>query len=152
MRAINTGLWVTLGLPAFAIAASVGVAVIAFTRGDPPLPAEYHWEGMSLDRDFADARRAAELEVRSQLQMLSGTCSVKLQLKGSAPAALRLRLTHGTRPDLDREVWLKETNGSYAGVCGAVPEGLWHVQLSDENGSWSVRKDVTGSLQSVAVP
>ena len=86
-KPINSGLLVTIGLPLFAILASVGVAVVALTRGDPTLPDEYHWEGMSLDRDFADAHRASELKVHATLRMLSptGMCQVALNLGSATP-------------------------------------------------------------------
>src|SRR5689334_3759858 len=105
-KSINSGLLVTIGLPLFAILASVGVAVVAFTRGDPTLPDEYHWEGMSLDRDFADARRAADLNVHATVQAMpaTGTCRVVLMLEAASPAVLTLDLVHATHPDLDRQI------------------------------------------------
>lgn len=147
-KPINSGLLVTIGLPLFAIFASVGVAVIAFTRGDPTLPDEYHWEGMSLDRDFADAHRASELNVHATLRMLSptGVCQVALNLGSAPPAALTLNLVHATHPDLDRRVRLSRVDSMYEGYCGALPSGHWHVELSDTGGNWSVRGDVSGAL------
>src|SRR6185312_4339465 len=97
-KPINSALILTIALPLFAIGASVGIAVVAFTRGDPTLPDEYHWEGMSLDRDFADSRRAADLNVHATVQTLpaTGTCRVTLQLDGALPPDLTLKLVHAT--------------------------------------------------------
>lgn len=147
-KPINSGLLVAIGLPLFAILASVGVAVVAFTRGDPTLPDEYHWEGLSLERDFADARHASELDVRATLRTVSATgmCQVSLRLAGVAPPALTLNLIHATHPELDRHVRLSRGNLAYEGYCGALPPGHWHLELSDSGGSWSVREDVSGAL------
>lgn len=147
-KPINSGLLVTIGLPLFAIAASVGVAVVAFTRGDPTLPDEYHWEGLSLDKDFTDARHASELNVHATLRMISSTgmCKVALQQGGAAPPALTLNLVHATHPELDRHVRLSRVNSAYEGYCGALPSGHWHLELSDIGASWSVREDVFGAL------
>ena len=147
-KPINSGLIVTIGLPLFAILASVGVAVIAFTRGDPTLPDVYHWEGMSLDRDFADAQHASELHVQARLSLMSSTgmCQVALQLGAMPPAALTLNLIHATHPDLDRHVQLSHVNSAYEGYCGTLPSGHWHLELSDTGGKWSVRRDVFGAL------
>jgi hypothetical protein len=147
-KSINSGLLVAIGLPLFAIFASVGVAVVAFTRGDPTLPDEYHWEGMSLDRDFADARRAADLNVHATLRMVpsTGTCRLTVQLDGASPPVVTLSLVHATHPDLDRRVRLQRTDAAYEGHCGVVPSGHWHLELSDVAGSWSVREDVVGAL------
>jgi hypothetical protein len=147
-KSINPGLLVTIGLPLFAIFASVGTAVVAFTRGDPTLPDEYHWEGLSLDRDFADARRAQDLNVRAMLQVSTSTgmCRVALTLEASSPSVLTLNLVHATHPNLDRQVRLPRNGDAYEGHCGEVPSGHWHLELSDLSGSWSVRKDVSGVL------
>lgn len=152
-KSINAGLLVTIGLPLFAIVASVGVAVIAFTRGDPTLPDEYHWEGVSLDRDFADARRATDLNVHATLRTLTatGTCQVTLRLDGSSPSILTLNLVHATHPDLDRQIRLTRQGASYEGHCGIIPSGHWHLELSDPAGNWSVRKDVLGELDNIVV-
>jgi hypothetical protein len=145
-KSINIGLVVTLALPAFAILASLNVAFIAFRHGDPTLPDEYHWEGMRLDRDFAESRRAAALDVRAQLQLtqVTGACSVVLQLNGTMPRELVLKFVHGTRPELDRRVRLTPSTHGYAGNCGVVPAGHWHLELADDAGRWSVREDVFG--------
>ncbi len=147
-KSINSGLLVAIGLPVFAILASAGTAVVAFTRGDPTLPDEYHWEGMSLDRDFADARRAAHLNVRATLQVLpsTGTCRLALQLDAQSPTVLTLNLIHATHPKLDRQIRLSRTGGAYEGHCGVLPSGHWHLELSDTTGAWSVREDVSGTL------
>jgi len=152
-KPINSGLLVTIGLPLFAIFASGSVAVVAFTRGDPTLPDEYHWEGMSLERDFADAHRAYDLNVRATLRIAqsTGTCRVALQLGGELPSVLTLNLVHATHPDLDRQMRLTRTSSAYEGHCGDVPAGHWHLELSDVTGSWSVRKDVIGTVDGTSI-
>jgi hypothetical protein len=152
-KALNSGLLVMVGLPLFAILASVGVAVVAFTRGDPTLPDEYHWEGLSLDRDFADARRAADLNVRATVQVWpgSGICRVTIQLNAASPSGLTLNLVHATHPDLDRQIRLPRTGSVYEGQCGVIPSGHWHLELSDGTGSWSVRQEVVGALDGISI-
>jgi hypothetical protein len=152
-KRINGGVVLMIGLPLFAIAASVGTSVIAFTRGDSTLPDEYHWEGMQLDRDFADARHAFDLNVRATLQMLSaaGACRISLQIDGAPPQLLQLSLIHGTRPDLDRQVQLSKNAAVYEGQCGPLPPAHWHLALSDENGTWSVRQEVSGALDGTII-
>lgn len=152
-KPVNFGLLLTIGLPLFAILASLSAAVVAFTRGDPTLPDEYHWEGMSLDRDFADSRRATELNVRATLQLPAhdGVCRIALRLSGERPEALLLKLVHATRPELDRQVRLTPAASYYEGVCGPVPPGHWHLELAGASGNWSVRQDVFGSLDNTRI-
>ena len=152
-RGINSGLLLTIALPAFAILASVGAAVVAFTRGDVTLPDEYHWEGRQLDNDFAAANRAAALGVRARLRetFATGTCLVTLRLNAAPPPALRLTLIHATRPELDREVTLHRFDDGYEGFCGTVPSGHWHLELTDAAAGWSVRQDFAGTPDGVRI-
>src|SRR5581483_959311 len=151
-KPFNSGLFVTIALPLFAIGASMSAAVVAFSRGDPTLPDEYHWEGMSLDRDFADAQRASDLDVRAALHILpAGTCRVTLEISGARPRALRLSLVHGSRPDLDRQARLDPVGNAYEGPCGDIPPGQWHLALSDIAATWSIRQDVSGALEGVSM-
>lgn len=150
---VNGGLVLIIGLPAFAITASVGTAAVAFLHGDPTLPDEYHWEGLKLDHDFADSQRAYKLDVKAGVQVLpaDGVCRVTLQLDGARPDAVDLTFTHGTRPDLDRHVHLQRRGDVYEAPCGPMPDGHWHLELQDAAGSWSVREDVAGALQNVDI-
>ena len=147
-KPVNGGLLLIIGLPLFAIFASVGTTIVAFTRGDSTLPGEYHWEGMRLDRDFADAQRAFELDARATLHVTpsAGLCRVALQLNGPMPRTLRLNLIHSTRPDLDRKLRLDRAGAGYEGACGVLPRGHWHLELMDAADTWSVREDVSGTL------
>jgi hypothetical protein len=156
LRQINAGLVVTIALPVFAILGSTAAAVIAFTQGDAVLPGQYHWEGQQLDRDFASSQRAAALGVQARLWLLDGTCRLSLQVAGQAPSALELRLVHGTQPELDRRVHLLRTGNEgksdgYEGSCGTPPAGLWHVELLEPTGAWSLQEDVSGPLDGARI-
>jgi hypothetical protein len=145
-KPINGGLLLTIWLPIFAVTFSVGAAIVAFTRGDATLPDEYHWEGMQLDRDFAGAHRAAELDVRAMLALRDGVCRLTLQLEGPPPETVLLGLVHATRPDLDQHVRLSRVGQLYEGRCQPSVDGHWHMEIADLAGTWSVRRDWTGSL------
>jgi hypothetical protein len=145
-KSINGGLLLTIGLPVCAIVFSVGATVVAFTRGDSTLPDEYHWEGMQLDRDFAQAQRATDLGVRATLQYAGGVCRLTLQLDAPPPETLQLNLVHATRPDFDRQVRMLRVGRLYEGQCGPAIDGHWHVELADSRREWVVREDVSGAL------
>jgi len=144
-----------IGLPSFAVLASVGTAVIAVTRGDPVLPGEYHWEGQTLDRDFALSQRAVELKVRAvlHLQPAQGECHASLRLNGPMPAAIEVRLTHVSQPMLDRRVQLRRIaeTSDFSAPCTPSPSGQWHVELSDAGRSWSFREEAAGALATVNI-
>lgn len=143
-----------IGLPAFAIVASLGMTAAAYWRGDPELPQEYHWEGSQLDADFAAAHRAAALDVRASLRILtaSGMCRLSLTtLDVVRPAVLRLDLVHATRPELDQHLRLARHAGVYEAACRIPAAAGWRVELADEPVTWRVRQEFSGSLTDIAV-
>jgi hypothetical protein len=160
--AFNPALIATIVIPAFAIAASVATVGVAVLYGDRELPEQYHWEGFRLDRDFALAERARELDVRIAFGRIGagGTCSADLDLRGPASGTLTLRLTHATLPVHDRFVELRRVSASehgalthahYAAACEALPEGHWRLEISDSQMGWSIRQSVAGTVNGLSI-
>ena len=147
-RGPNAAVILIISLPAFAVLASVGTAWVAATKGDPPLPGQYHWEGDRLDHDFADAHRAAALGLAAtlDLQPAQGTCHLTLQLASNLPTEVALDVISASRPDLDRQMrFTREGSSSnYTAACSALPPGGWHLELKSSDGDWSYRQDWTG--------
>lgn len=154
-RKFNPALALIIGLPSFAVVASVGTAVVAVTRGDPVLPGEYHWEGQTLDRDFAMSQRAVALNMGATLHLrpTGGECHASLRLDGPMPAAIEVRLTHISQPSLDRAVQLKRIadTADYSAPCSPLPSAQWHVELTDLAKSWSFREEAAGELATVEI-
>jgi uncharacterized protein len=150
MPRTNPVLWIAVALPAIAIAASFLTLGVAVRHPDNELPEQYHWEGMKLDRDFERSARAATLGVRAELREFgrSGRCHLRLEIAGTAPPELQVRLIHATQPSLDRDVRLQRNAASslYEGECHSMPQGHWRIELTDRNGDWSIRQNVRGSL------
>ena len=150
---INATVVLVIGLPLFAIVASVGTAVVAVTRGDPVLPDQYHWEGDKLDHDFALSQLAARRHVSAdlRLQPAQGSCRVDLSIDGAPPQELDLTLIHGSNASLDRQMrFLRNgASSSYTAQCAQIPSATWHVQLADGQNTWTFREDVIGDLDNV---
>jgi hypothetical protein len=147
-RGPNAAVILAIALPAFAVLASVGTAWVAVTKGDPPLPGQYHWEGDRLDHDFADAHRAAALGLAAtvDLQPVQRVCHLRLQLASDLPAAVDLDVIHAARPELDRQMrFARDGNsGHYTAACTVLPAGSWHLELKSSAGDWSYRQDWNG--------
>src|SRR3569832_228035 len=105
-RGPNAAVLLAIALPAFAVLASIGTAWVAATKGDPPLPGQYHWEGDRLDHDFADAHRATahRLEATHDLQPSRGLCHLSLQQTTTKPNEVLLKNIHVSRPELDHQM------------------------------------------------
>jgi len=143
----NLPLFLIIALPAFAILASVGTAVVAFSRGDAPLPDQYHWEGDKLDHDFALSDRARALQIEASLSLTPelGLCHLSLQISQPPPPVLRLQIIHASRPELDRQLRFARSGAAnqYVAPCGNLPEGRWNVELADADHSWSIRQETS---------
>jgi hypothetical protein len=147
---INPAAVLMIALPLFAVLASVGTAVLAVSRGDPPLPGQYHWEGDKLDHDFAQSERASQLHLNATVDLQpdrSGTCHLTLKLDGnSAPSSVDLALIHVSNPALDRNIRFVRASRPflYSAPCAPLPDARWHVELSDPERSWSFRSATSG--------
>jgi hypothetical protein len=153
---INPAVTLMIALPLVAVAASVGTAVVAVSRGDPPLPGQYHWEGDKLDHDFAQSKRAAELHFSAAmaLQPERGVCHLSLKLDGGGlPPEVDLDLIHVTTPALDRTVRFMRIadSSSYSAPCMPLPSARWHLELHDPQLSWSFRSAATGDLKTITL-
>ncbi len=155
-RKLNPALWVTIGLPLFAIIASVGTAVIAVTRGDAPLPGQYHWEGDKLDQDFAQSRHADELHLAASVDLRprQGSCDLTLSLQAvNLPSLVILKLIHGADSRQDRILQFHRagSSNSYHAECVPLPGERWYVELTDADNSWSFRGTLTGQARVLEV-
>ena len=148
----NPVLWLIWGLLGSVVIASFITLGIAIRSADRQLPANYHWEGQGLDRDFERARQAAQLgvEVTLAADAVIGTCLASLRSAPGDPATLTLMLTNGSDPGLDRVVLLRRTSkGEYGAPCPTIPEGRWRVSLEDPDGKWIIRTQLAGTLGSL---
>jgi hypothetical protein len=148
----NPVLLLTLGLPLAAVLASVATTIVAVARGDAPLPEQYHWEGVKLDRDFSRAQRAQELGVVARIDGLSngGVCTLTLQSDAVAAEDVLLSIVHSTLPALDQTLLFRKVGGDtgaavYEAPCQALAEGSWRLGLDDRANGWALRRIVRGS-------
>ncbi len=143
-RAVNSTVLVMLGILGIAVVASIAAGTFAALSADPELPAQYHWEGEQYDRDVDRAHHARELEVRGLLAIGAGGCRISLSMRGAAPQALSLTLTHIVDPALDRRITLARRGSGYEAPCSALPPQRYHLTLTDAARSWSVRREIDG--------
>lgn len=142
----NPVFWIMLLLPAAAVVAGLATLVIALRHADRALPANYHWEGEHLDRDFAQQRLAAAHGIEVDFSMAGGECSALLRHAPDDPAALTLMFTHSSDAGLDRVVLLRRIQpGRYGGACAPLPQGRWRVALEDAAGAWAIRAQLDGN-------
>ena len=144
----NPVLWLIWVLLGSAVIGGFATLAIALHSADRQLPANYHWEGQNLDRDFARARQAAQLGVEVTLvaDTVIGTCLASVRSAPGDPATLTLMLTNGSDPGLDRVVLLRRTSkGEYGAPCPEIPEGRWRLSLEDPEGKWIIRTQLAGT-------
>lgn len=143
----NPVLWLVLGLPAAAVAASFATLVIAARGSDPPLPSGYHWEGAALDADEARLAAARRQGITAEFHYDSAAQRCVVALRGAAPTQLRLQLTHATRATDDQQRELQREGALYTGACRTPPSSHWWVEITDDAASWSLRGRLQGDLR-----
>jgi uncharacterized protein len=149
-RLTNPVYWLMWLLPGSAVVASFATLFIAVRSGDRPLPETYHWEGASLDADFARARAAATLGIEMKFDSRDGKCRLTVRNVPLDPAALSLRLTHGIDAGFDRRLRLmRVAPNEYHAACAPIAAGAWRITLEDDSGGWSLRAAVSGNLESL---
>jgi hypothetical protein len=125
----------------------VGTAIVAVTRGDPPLPDQYHWEGDKLDHDFAGAHRAEQLRVHASLSLApeQGRCHAAVKIASAPPERLLITLIHSSQPDQDRVIeFVREPHSTnYTAPCLPLVAGRWHVEMADPASGWTFRQDAS---------
>lgn len=146
-RRNNPVFWVMIGIPAFAVLASVLLIVEAVRSKDYELPAEYAVEGNALEADFAAAEIARRAGVELRVDFASAS---QLRVRASAkdstalPPTLELHFTHATLPALDRRIVLQRTAPDfYAAEFAPLERGRWLLQVDAKpaNGpAWKLRK------------
>ncbi len=143
----NPVLWLAIGVPAATVLASALTLFVAYRGADPELPAQYVTEGAPLDADLAQAQRAREQGVTLQFDLSAGD-RLRIEYRSAAglpnPEYLRLRLTHATRPELDRDIRVGREAGRTDAYTAAMPpleRGHWLVQ-AEESGRWRLRGEI----------
>jgi uncharacterized protein len=148
----NPVFWLMWLLPGSAVLAGLATLCIALRSADPPLPADYHWEGAHLDRDFELARNAADHGIEVDIAFTSGQCVAAVRAAPGDAPSLTMLFTNGTDAGLDRVVMLKRlAPGEYRGACAPLAAGRWRVSLEDAAATWSIRTQVTGGLERIAL-
>jgi hypothetical protein len=150
-RRPNPALWAMIGIPVATVFASAGTLFLAYGGAEPQLPDRYAWEGAALDQDLARSEHARALGIGATLDITAdGRIVVRLSPGGraaSAPSravasALRLHLTHTTRPESDRSLTLQPSgiDGHYEGLTTPLPAARWLVQLDGDD--WRLRGQI----------
>jgi len=142
----NPVFWLMWLLPGSAVVAGLTTLGIALRHADPPLPADYHWEGEHLDRDFELARNAAAHGTEVEFRIAGGECAATLHSAPNDPATLTLLFANAADAGLDRVLLLRKVApGEYRGACPPIPAGHWRISLEDEARQWSIRSEAKGS-------
>jgi uncharacterized protein len=146
----NPVLWFVCALLGATVIAGLTTLAIAISQADRELPANYHWEGESLDRDFALMRTAAAHGVEVSFTAAPGQCSAQLKSAPGDAAALNLLFVNASDASLDQAVRLERVApGVYRGTCRALPDGRWRIALEDDAGQWAIRAQHQGPVHNL---
>ena len=138
--------WILMSGPVAVIIAGVITTWIAFETSDGLVAEDYYKQGLGVNRLLERGASAARLGIVARVEFPSDRHRVAVTLSGAAPAELRLRFVHATRPGHDLALRLARLgNGRYeAAVAQSLPPGRWRVQIEDAMGVWRLVHDWSG--------
>lgn len=131
--------WLLMLMPAVAVVAGFITLWLALTSNNAMVVDDYYREGKAINLELARDREAHARGVGAVLAAEDGRVTVRLEARtGALPAALRLRVVHATRAELDRSYALvRVAPGVYADPSAHLPgPGRWQVLIEDPERGW----------------
>ena len=133
-------MWVVVGLPLAAIAASVALLVSAIRSGGADAIADHVQESGQVQTSNLDPDlHARQLGLSAVVRIQDGVLEV-LPVRGNFDrmAMLRLSLRHPVRAGLDRDRMLKPDRFGWSASDVLDSSHDWNVQLASTDGSWRI--------------
>ncbi len=127
--------------PFLVIIASVITFWLAVKSYDGLVTDDYYKKGLAINQTLALNDRAQALGVAAGISIKLDSISVRLSAQAAdftAPAKVRISITHPTRAGLDQRQLLTWDGGRYTGQFKLPAAGHWVVQLEDEAGTWRI--------------
>ncbi len=138
--------WILMAGPVAVIIAGVITTWIAFATFDGLVAEDYYKQGLGVNRLLEREASAARLGVVARVELPADRHRITITLSGAAPAELRVRFVHATRPGHDLTLRLAPLGaGRYeAAVAQSFPLGRWRVQIEDSAAEWRLAYDWSG--------
>lgn len=137
--------WFVIALPASAVVAGLSTVYIAYKYKDDLVVDNYYQQGLGINRDLDEDRKAANLGIRVVMENHGGAGWIHLSSKGDtvAPEGLRLSLRHPTIAARDQLLHLvSQGHGLYRSPV-TLPDGTWDMTLQPNTGNWRIGRRIT---------
>ena len=133
--------WILMSGPVAVVVAGLITAYIAVATDDPLVVDNYYKEGLAINQVLERDRAATQGGYRAQVMFSEDHARVRVHLtagRDALPGALRLRLVHPTRAQLDRTATLRATQaGWYEGeIADMTTAARWRIHLEGEQRDW----------------
>lgn len=121
--------WILITGPLLVVIAGIATAWIAYTRGDTVISEDYYRQGLAVQQTLTSSEHAKAHGLTAAIKMTAeGNVSVALAARNrdfTAPAAIRLTLSHPTRAGLDQTAVLQRGGSGYVGQLHLPQSGHW---------------------------
>lgn len=134
--------WLLMLPPLASVVGGVTILVLALDSEDTLAVDDYAQIEALTAQEFARDREAHALGLHGRLTIANVGNEVELRLELDAadgyrpPDTLELRLRHATRSEFDRRLELERYADSYHARGGALPSGLYGLELLPTDGRW----------------
>lgn len=134
--------WLLMAGPAAVLVAGAATTWIAFASADGLVAEDYYKQGMGINRRLAREQAAQQRGISAAIRL--APASIRLELRGDAPAALFVQLAHATRAGHDVRLRLVPgADGVYAGELPPLPAGRWRAVIEDARGTWRLVQELS---------
>nr|WP_314900474.1 FixH family protein [uncultured Deefgea sp.] len=147
--------WLLITFPVLAILGGMHMLYLAATSKDSLVSDNYYKEGNNINQRLQLEKAALAKGITAQVILGDNQQSIRILLNKKELGPIKLKIVHPTMNGLDQEITLsKQTGGMYIGnLKQPLQAGNWHVELSDDIKTWSLRKTwATQRNESVALP
>jgi hypothetical protein len=147
--------WLLITFPVLAILGGMHMLYLAATSKDSLVSDNYYKEGNNINQRLQLEKAALAKGITAQVILGDNQQSIRILLNKKELGPIKLKIVHPTMNGLDQEITLSNpTAGMYIGnLKQPLQAGNWHVELSDDIKTWSLRKTwATQRNESVALP
>ncbi len=133
--------WLIITFPSLAVIAGTYTIFLAVSTSDGLVEDNYYKEGLAINQSLEQDKKAEQLQLFSQLQLLEGK-DIRMKLTGkleTLPEKLSVKWQHPTRSGFDQTIELTKAEDGY--YHGALQHGLeagnWYLNISEAD--WRIK-------------
>lgn len=131
--------WFLISIPLAAVLAGMNMLWLSIDTDDGLVADDYYKQGLAINKNLAREEQASAMAISADFEYDAELGRVSLSLNRGKldvyPDVLSFSFEHATRAGMDRQIELMHGQKNlYIGyIKQMLPDGIWHVELADED-------------------